>query len=139
GAGAWPDRRLPRTGDREPLQRPTRRLREASDRASRRIDPRRRAGAGLGRRPQTLGAVRDTGEPADGSAPRTGLAGTGGLLFHVGRQPRRIVRLARVGRGAALEPDRAGRAHVLAGDADLVRRLNGQGGFADRGTRSPPG
>src|SRR5258706_6953911 len=74
----------------------------------------------------TLRAVCCSEQSDDGQVSRADLGCPDGLVLHDGGQPRRILRLAYVGRGATFEPHRAGGTHVLAADAALGQRLNPQ-------------
>ena len=93
---------------------PGRRLREAPDRAARRRrhDARRLR---LGEWKETCGALRSglTRGPDVWS-----MDGAGRKLFHDGRQPRSLVRLAHVGARVTRRAHRPGRRHVLASTPD---------------------
>ena len=93
-------------------------LREAADRPPERHGPRGRPRLHLGRLPAAHGAVRHRGSrarPTSATRGRT-LEGAAGRVLHDGRQPRRLVRLARVGPRPALVPRRPGDPHVLAAE-----------------------
>ena len=94
------DRRLQRSRSRGSPLRRRRHLREAADRAAGQHDPRGRPEPPLDRRQGASRALRLGRRPRAGSLlSRPHLARARGVVLHARRQPRQLVRFARLGRG----------------------------------------